>query len=288
MLYFLYAIRPESRDANPEGDVWMEFQYYENDTVYRHESSAGEVTTFSYNYFRRQTVVTHPNGATEVLEYDWSGNLKRHETARGVVRSYEHEGGGQEQTKEIDGLGFETTASYDDDGNILSRQNRVGDTETWTQYNAFGQAGSHVDLNGNEQRLAYDSRGNLKAELAEVDGSFEVLREHDYDVFGNRIETREYTEEGGGAPRTTRFEYDPSGTNLIRIVDALGNSVRIGHDALGRPIEVETQRGTTVGSLAALSPPSLARLRPRSVYGRARGLPARSIELADAPSPNGA
>ncbi len=238
-------MRPRGRTATSDGEVWMEFEYYADDTVYRHISSKGEVTTFSYNYVRRVTSVENPDGSQEQYFFDAFGNVTRHESRRGVVREYEFDGR-RNRVAEIDGLGFRTEAVYDDRGNMLRRTDRLENDETWT-YNAFGQTSSHHDRDGRMQRLEYDSAGNLVAELAHVDGRFETLRELRYDERGNPIETVEYTEPGRAGARLSRLEIQRVNSvpiALKRRTDALGNSVYFSPDALGRPTGQRTIRST--------------------------------------------
>jgi YD repeat-containing protein len=75
-------VEPEDRDGDPlaAGDVWMSFTYYDSDTVFQHESSTGEVTTFEYNFLRKRTTVTLPDGSREAYVYDRFGNLIRRKT----------------------------------------------------------------------------------------------------------------------------------------------------------------------------------------------------------------
>ncbi len=58
-----------------------------------HTDSLGRTTTFSFKFFRRRSYVTHPDGSSERFVFDRSGNVIRHETARGIIRRFEFEPG---------------------------------------------------------------------------------------------------------------------------------------------------------------------------------------------------
>jgi len=256
-------IKPEPRSggetpspcgAAAEGRSWMFFEYYRNDTVYRHTDALGRPTTFSYNYFRKRTDVTHPDGSTETHFYDRFGNVTRFQDPNGAVREFDFDAERRERTAERDAFGRETTASYDTSGNLVSRTDRLGSTEAWT-YNAFGQRTSHTDRRGSRREWHYDARGNLLRELAEVDGELTLLREHRYDAHGNRIETVRHNDpEGDPAPTRTRFEYGAEGVGLVRAVDGLGKIVRFENDPLGRPIRVEKDRTVVLDGQEGLRP----------------------------------
>jgi RHS repeat-associated protein len=260
-------IKPESRpggitpslcgDPAADGHSWMFFDYYSNDTVYQHTDALGRTTTFSYNYFRKRTDVAHPDGSVETHFYDGYGNVTRFQDANGEVSEYVFDDSKRERVAEYDPFGNEMTATYDADGNLESRTNRLGETESWT-YNSFGQPTSHTNFVGDVREWEYDARGNLLRELAEVDGELTLLAEHRYDARGNRIETIAHSDpEGGTAPTRTRVEYDSEGVGIVRMVDALGKIVRFETDALGRPTRVERDRTVEHGPMKILRPVSV-------------------------------
>lgn len=233
-------IRPADRDEDGEGDVWMEFAYYETDRVFSHTNSLGEETTFAYNYFRRRTTVTHPDGATESHLFDQFGNVIRHESPGGLVSDYEYDTD-RNRTLEVDALGFETQAVHDGLGNITSRTDRLQKAEIWV-YNQFSQPTSYTDRRGNTREWIYDAAGNLEEQRADIGGAREVLQENQYDGFGNLEKSTAYAESGRRGAETTRFEYDPIGLSVIRITDALGFDTRTSVDDLGRPFRQERDR----------------------------------------------
>jgi RHS repeat-associated protein len=240
-------IQPEDRDGVVGGDVTMEFVYHANDTVQSHVNSLGETMHFAYDLFQRRTTVTNPDGTEEAYIFDAEGNVIRHQTARGVVREYEFESGSHDRTGETDGLGFRTTAAYDDRGNLIERVDRIESEnqnpkkEAWT-YNEFSQPLSYVDRRGARREWSYDERGNLLEERAFVNGSMRVLRRHQYDDFGNPTKSSALLEEDGSRPRTTRFFYAANGVDVIRSVDANVHEIRFGVDDLSRIVSVETTR----------------------------------------------
>jgi RHS repeat-associated protein len=246
--------QPEDRDGDGSGDVSIEFVYYLNGAVESHTDSLGRTTSFTYNVIRRRTTVTHPDGAEEHYMFDGEGNVTRHESPRGVVHEYAFEPASHDRTSETDGLGFRTTASYDDDGNMIERVDRIESPktnpkkETWT-YNEFSQPLSYVDRLGARREWSYDVRGNLLEERAVVNGAMRVLRRHEYDDFGNRTKSTALLEEDGSRPRTTRFFYAANGVDLVRSLDANVHEVRFTPDELSRVRKVETTR-SVAGSQA--------------------------------------
>ncbi|MEX2205208.1 MAG: DUF6531 domain-containing protein, partial [Myxococcota bacterium] len=227
-------VRPADRNSDGQGDVWMRFHYYADDTVMKHESSVGDVAWFAYNRFRKRTTMSHPDGTSQVYVYDRWGNVIRYEDENGVATTYEYDGPRREMVAEIDALGFRAELEYDSRGNVTRRKNRLAKSETWT-YNTFGQPMSHVDREGRERRFEYDAKGNLLREFATLDGRLDLVRSSTYDARGNPTAMTEYASLGGGDPATTHFEYDSQGVAVRRTVDALGHSVQIEPDALGRP-----------------------------------------------------
>ena len=103
---------PELCGPEGRGHAWMHFSYSPTDSVASHTDSLGRTTTFSFNFFRRRSYVNHPDGTSERFVFDRSGNVIRHETARGVIRRFEFAPGTRNKVKEWDGLGNVTVASY--------------------------------------------------------------------------------------------------------------------------------------------------------------------------------
>ncbi|MCP5056774.1 MAG: hypothetical protein GY937_08640 [bacterium] len=240
--------KPEDRDQNGSGDYSMTFVYYPNDTVYSHTDSLDRTTTFSYNYFRKRTDVVHPDGGVETHFFDGYANVTRFVSPRGVVTDYTFlDPATREQTQETDALGFSSSALWDDAGNLISRTDRAGETETWT-HNILGQPTSHTDKRGNTREWIYDEQGNLLTERVTLDGMLKTVREHEVDGFGNRVQTTAHL--GDGRLATTRLEFDTLGVAVERTIDPYGHSIRVMNDPLGRPIAVETDRTIGIGSNA--------------------------------------
>lgn len=61
-----------------------------------------------------------------------------------------------------------TTTDYDQEGNVVSVTNALGQTRTWSGHSALGLPGAHVDLNGVTTRFGYDSLGNLTSSTLEL------------------------------------------------------------------------------------------------------------------------
>lgn len=228
-------IRPADRDGDGEGDVWMEFLYYETDRVYRHTNSLGETTTFDYNYFRQRTSVTQPDGTVEQHFYDLYGNVVKQVSGRGIVRDYTYDEFRRDRIAELDGFGYESTAEYDDRGNMIQRTDRLGGVETWT-YNQFSQPLTHTDRSGRRQRWIYDATGNLKQHLAGIPPDLKLLVEYEHDSVGNLVEERRHSGVPGAPAEVTLIEPDTTGTAIAWIRDPVGTQTAFTTDALGRAV----------------------------------------------------
>ena len=248
-----HNIKSFERPADRDGDHYrMEFDYYPNDTVYRHTDALGRETRFSYNLFRKRTDVIHPDGGVETYYYDTYGNTTRYESPEGAVTLYEFDEEKRERIREVDPLGFETLFTYTGNGDVETRTDRLGNVESWT-YNAFGQALTWTDRNGNHRGWLYGPEGQLLRESADLDGAILVtLRTHGYDSFGNRTSTTETL--GDGRQATTTFEYHPSGVGIEKIIDADLNETRFTLDDLGRPVATEVDRTIMVGGNPVVEP----------------------------------
>ena len=233
-------IQPEDRDEDGEGDWSMTFDYYANDTVYKHTDSNGRATRLSYNFFRKRTDITHPDGTTETYFYDGSGDIIRTTDGSGAVRELAYDTS-RNPILERDALGFETRSFYDDRGNLTRRIDRLGHEARWS-YNAANDLIAHTGRRGGRRSWEYDASGNLTREFVEIDGSIEQVSEHRHDAFGNRTETTTYAAPGRGGAATTRFFYTEDGVGLTRVVDPLGYETRFRLDALARPERVERER----------------------------------------------
>jgi RHS repeat-associated protein len=227
----------------------MLFEYYPNDTVYRHTDSLGRESRFSYNFFRKRTDVFNADGGVESYFYDADANVTRYQSAEGFVTEYEFaEPETHERTREVDPMGYATLLEYDADGNPKKRTNRNGDFETWT-YNAFARPLVHTDALGNETQLVYDATGvNVIEERADLNGAnLRLLKTHGYDARGNRKSTKEWFTNLRSV--TTNFDYDPVTFHLVKISAPLATETRIVPDPLGRPLRIERDR--TVGPIGA-------------------------------------
>lgn len=216
----------------------MTYAYYGDDRVRAHTDSAGRTTTFSYSIGKNRTWATYADGSTESWVFDALGKIIRHESPGGVLRLWEYDPTSGDQLLAVDGLGHATAAAYDAQGNMIRRTDRLGHTESWT-YGPFGLPTSHVDRRGHERRWEYDAHGNLLREWATLDGRLELLRELAYDNMGNVVADTVYQQPGGAGPAVTRFQYDPTGSVVVRTTDALGHDTRFTPDALGRIVRTE-------------------------------------------------
>ena len=71
----------------------------------------------------------------------------------------------QSETQSLPGGVAVTTFNYDIAGNLTAVVNPLGHQTSFGNHNAFGLAGSQVDMNGVTTTYTYDSIGNLVAEI---------------------------------------------------------------------------------------------------------------------------
>jgi len=225
------------------GRAWIHFSYAPTDAVANHTDSLGRTTYFGFNYFRHRSSITHPDGSSESYLFDGSGNVTRHETARGVVRRYEFEPGTRNKILERDGLGEITTATYFPTGDLQSRTDRRGFTESFT-YDAYGQPLTHTDRRGAQFSWVYypNQGSNLHYQRVRMGTTTVTLRELIYDLYGNPTTDKRLTQTTAGGTEVTVYAYVANGIGVDRITDPLGHVADQTLDALDRPTRIERTR----------------------------------------------
>lgn len=135
------------------------------------------------------------------------------------------------------------TYSYDALGNLTSLSNGLGQTTTYSNYNALGEVGHVVGPNGDATDYTYDARGRIATKTTYPNGSAASWT-YAYDGFGLL-----YTLTGPDGQVTT-WNRDPSTMwiNTITHNDKDGSSTEsFSYDANGDVIEHKVVRGSTVG-----------------------------------------
>ena len=240
---------------------------YENGRLATITDGGGNTTHVDIDVDARTEIVTDPTGRmTTVNTYDDRGDVVRVDQAadgQTLTTRVTYDELGRPLTT-VDPAGVETSASWDDNGNLTSYTD--GGHNTWTiAYNEFGSPLAAFDGDGNPiVTLTYDARGNLlsrsrpggtsqtfaydgagrvtsssdnaghdlaltyspEGELAQIDGPGDQRRVYTHDDAG-RILT--VVENGG----TTSFAYDDAG-NVRQVTDALGHVQSYTYDPFHR------------------------------------------------------
>jgi RHS repeat-associated protein len=88
----------------------------------------------------------------------------------------------------LSGTGDAVTTSYDSQGNLISVQNSLGHTTTYSNFNGLGQAGRVTGDNGNITDYTYDARGRSTLVRTYPNGSTAADTSYAYDADG-RLKT---------------------------------------------------------------------------------------------------
>jgi RHS repeat-associated protein len=113
----------------------------------------------------------------------------------------------------------------DENGNVLSQTDALGNTTSFTYEPDFNKVSSIKDALGNITRFAYDANGNL-ASKTDANGH---TASFSYNAFGQVITVTD------ALKQVTRFAYDNFG-NLVGITGPLGNATAVQYDAVSRPV----------------------------------------------------
>jgi YD repeat-containing protein len=265
---------PASQTFDANGNVETRTDWNGNRTNYSYDlarnletsrteglTSAGAVTpatrtieTEWHPTFRLPTRITEKDSAGAVLRetamsHDAAGNvLSRTITAGASSRSWSYtyntngsmETANGPRTDVSDVTSYAYYANDDPDpgkrGNLASVTNALGHVTQITAYNSHGQPLTIVDPNGLTTTLAYDER--LRLTSRDVGGE---LTSYEYDGVG---QLKKVTLPDGSF---LAYTYDPA-HRLTDIIDALGNLIHYGLDAMGnRTLE---QVRDPVGALA--------------------------------------
>ncbi|NKB24101.1 MAG: hypothetical protein GKR87_06945 [Kiritimatiellae bacterium] len=123
--------------------------------------------------------------------------------------------------------GHRQTFTYNDKGNMLSKNNEVGELWTYVYHTNFHKPIYVTDPKNNITRMDYGSRGNL---IQETDPLNQHTR-YSYDAHGNLIRT---TDPLGVF---TEYSLDTLGIHIMAIKDKNGNTSQFLYDQIGNPIQ---------------------------------------------------
>jgi RHS repeat-associated protein len=239
----------------------MTFEYYANGRVFRHYTSQGETTMFTYNDFRRESVSVNERGFTRRYFFDEYGSPVRIVEEGGAEWKYTYDANAEtpyNRLSQIGPLGHETKYCYDARGRVTREITSwavatgetcatvaPGDGTVLRQYfNAFDQPGKIKDGRGNYTILKYDARGNLTQRIvlrAGVGASITNPAAYapaapdvvawtikTYDAYGNLLTAKQVRDPSTQAGPTVTYVYDAQflyATAITRRGDKDGDGV---------------------------------------------------------------
>ena len=121
-----------------------------------------------------------------------------------------------------DANGHATTYTYDHNGNMLSATDALGNTQYYTYENTYGNILTYTDKKGNVYHFSYDDRGNL----TEMRTPLNTTTSFTYNNWGQVLTS---TDANGNI---TTYAYDTYG-NLVSTIDALGNTNTMTYNVAG-------------------------------------------------------
>ena len=205
--------------------------------------------TFAYDSSNNLTQLIDAKGHSTTYTYNADGRVLNAVDGEGIeifVNTYDAEGRVASQNDAVAGNGL-TLFSYnestnpaqvtttitnrngdiriflhDNNYNLLSIHDELGNAVASYTYDENGQRISATDANGNSRQFGYDERGNLTT-ITDAAGHVSTLI---YDTSGN------ITSVTNAEGKATIFTYDSS-NNLLSVLDPLGNQTNYSYDANG-------------------------------------------------------
>lgn len=255
--------------------------YDSSERVTAQTSPLGDTTTFTYGpnggLSAGQTLTTDPSGH-ETLDTYANGLLtsetKGYGTADAGTWTYTYDPVTLGVSTMTDPDGNLTTYSYDDQGNLISESNGLGETTNYS-YDSYGDLIESIDANGVATVNAYDQSGHIPSGAAGVldltsttvtqannvvessTGNFgpapSRTTNYYYDDAAYPADRTRTVDPGGN---TTTVTYDAYG-DVASVTDALGNKTLYGYDTgTGWRTSMVTPAGVAAGTTASCTPPA--------------------------------
>ena len=193
-------------DAN--GNVTTFDKYDKNGNCLQKTLPSGQIISLSYNNEGMPTMITLKSDEEDIsifYEYDAAGRVKKY----------------------TDEEGNEFITEYDAAGNITRLVDAYGNTIQENTYDELNYLSTSVDALGIETQYTYDSVGNLKSIIENLNTAREAETVYSYDNVG-RI-TQSVDAENG----TSSYEYDKIG-NIIAQIDPNGGRSEYSYDSMCR------------------------------------------------------
>ncbi|MFD7323107.1 putative T7SS-secreted protein [Streptomyces sp. NPDC059875] len=244
--------------------------------------ASGARTEFSYDDGGRLTGITDPEGHTTRLVLDSHGLPVRITNPLGATTRYERDAFGR-TVGTTDPLGAETRLEWTVEGRLARRVAPDGSVESWT-YDGEGNCLTHTDALGATTRFEYGDFDVVRSrtdpdgvhyafthdatlQLTQVTNPQGLTWDYDYDQAGRLLSETDFDD------RTLTYAYDAAG-RLTSRTNALGEAVRLEHNALGQTIRKDAAGAVTTyeydifDELAAATGPDATLVRLRDRYGR--------------------
>lgn len=125
-------------------------------------------------------------------------------------------------TSSKDALGNETTYTYDERGNMLSMTDPLGYTESYSWHHQYNIPTSYTDRAGHQYSYTYDNHGNL----TKITGPENYQVQYTYNDHGQP------TKRTDALGNESTYAYDTYG-NLISYINALGHTETFTYDLFG-------------------------------------------------------
>ena len=207
----------------------------------------GNVTTYTYDIYGRMLSATDPNGNTTTYdEYDENGNCLQITLPNGLVvnytysstglligtaigeitTSYTYDAMGRVKTY-TDEEGHTFTVTYDANGNVLSLLDADNNVIEENQYDELNNLVLTKDALGIETQYHYNSMGQIKTIIENLNTARQTETAYDYDALGRLLSVKD-AEDG-----TASYEYDQVG-NITAMIDPNGGRTEYTYDSMGR------------------------------------------------------
>ena len=233
--------------TDARGNIWK-IRVNEFGSLVEISDPVGRITSFLRNADNLVTEIAAPSdgelpdgavpgSVTTQIDYGAVGNIISQSDAVGTTlerqTKFEYEPVFNNVIKITDPASFETTFSYDVNGNLTKSVNPIGSEATPTRlstYNARGLELTRQDARGNSTQFAYDLFGNLE-KITDAEGNETKFQR---DTAGRITATTEGF--GTQAARTTGLEYDAM-NRVVSKTDGEGGITKTTYDAAGNVTE---------------------------------------------------
>jgi RHS repeat-associated protein len=213
----------------------------------------GRVTTFDYTTNLGATLITDPNGHQRVDAYF---NGQRVSTSTGYETgfpstwrySYDPATFGVLQTTEPNGQ--ISHATYDTQGNLLTRTDPLSHTTTYT-YDALNDVTTIKDPKNVTTTRSYDTAGNLQSESTPIGGQTQITTYH----YDDATHPGDITSKTDPLTKTWSYSYDSAG-DLISSSDPLSDTTQYCYDGVGRRTATISPLGTAASVTCATPAPA--------------------------------